>query len=222
MIFHIDKRFETRVVRDERVLEIAELYGLGLDAKEFVVFDNEDLEINQEDVVYVTGDSGGGKSLLLRELRAQMESLGVTTFNINEAPQLDKPIISQIGANVSEAQRLLGIAGVSEANMWLRTPSQLSDGQNYRFRLAKAIESGAQVWFADEFLAILDRDSARLVAFNMQKVARHAGATLIVATTHSDMVADLNPSLMIRKKYGKKMMIVRPPKGFKQCITQEQ
>jgi hypothetical protein len=38
--YTIDKRFTTRVTRSARVLEIAEAFGLGLDDKEFVIFDN--------------------------------------------------------------------------------------------------------------------------------------------------------------------------------------
>ncbi len=39
-VYNIDVRYKTSVERTERVLEIAESFGLGLDAKEFVVFDN--------------------------------------------------------------------------------------------------------------------------------------------------------------------------------------
>lgn len=45
--------------------------GWALDAKEFVVFDNTPIEIEQGDIVYITGQSGGGKSTLLRKLAEQ-------------------------------------------------------------------------------------------------------------------------------------------------------
>lgn len=47
-VYNIDVRYKTSVERTERVLEIAESFGLGLDAKEFVVFDNTPIEIEQE------------------------------------------------------------------------------------------------------------------------------------------------------------------------------
>jgi ABC-type glutathione transport system ATPase component len=56
----------------QRVVEIAEAFGLGLDDKEFVIFDKLELQVKQGDVVYITGQSGSGKSLLLRELALQM------------------------------------------------------------------------------------------------------------------------------------------------------
>lgn len=219
MIYTIDKRFETSVERSERVLEIAESFGLGLDDKTFVVFDQQPIEINQGDVVYVTGQSGSGKSTVLRELVQQMgfgpERLNVA--DIDRVDLLDKPLIDQIGSTLREGLDYLSIAGLNDANLFIRKPKELSDGQRYRFRLAKIIESGAQVWVADEFLAVLDRDTAKVIAFNMQKIARKVGATLMVATTHTDMVEDLAPNLYIEKRYREKIKIVRTPEGFSEC-----
>lgn len=216
-IYQIDKRFHTEVERTDRVLEIAEAFGLGLDDKEFVVFDNQPIEIQQGDVVYITGQSGSGKSTVLRELTQQMgfgpERLNVA--DIDRVELLDKPLIDQIGKDTAEALNLLSIAGLNDAYLFIRKPKELSDGQRYRFKLAKIIESGAQVWVADEFLAVLDRTTAKVIAFNLQKVARKVGATLMVATTHTDMVDDLAPNLYIEKRYREKIEIVRSPEGYK-------
>jgi hypothetical protein len=215
MIYTIDKRFHTEVERSDRVLEIAEAFGLGLDDKEFVVFDNQELEIQQGDVVYITGQSGSGKSTVLRELAAKMEDNGLDVVNIDDVELLDKPLIDQIGKNTSEALNILSIAGLNDAYLFIRKPQELSDGQRYRFKLAKIIESGAGVWIADEFLAVLDRTTAKVIAFNLQKVARKVGATLMVATTHTDMVWDLAPNLYVEKRYREKIEIVRSPEGYK-------
>lgn len=217
MIYIVDKRFHTEVERTPRVLEIAEAFGLGLDDKEFVVFDQQKLEVNQGDIVYVTGQSGSGKSTVLRELKALMAADGQAVADLDQIELLDKPLIDQIGANTTEALNLLSIAGLNDAYLFIRKPAELSDGQRYRFRLAKIIESGAKVWVADEFLAVLDRVTAKVIAFNLQKTARKVGATLIVATTHTDMVADLAPNLYINKRYREKIEIVRTPEGYKSC-----
>ena len=205
----LNKKFHTKVERSDRVLEIAESFGLGLDDKEFVVFDNKDVEINQGDVVYITGQSGSGKSVALRELSRLMSEEGLRVSDIDKVELLDKPLTDQIGKDVNDGNRLMGMAGINDAFLWLRKPSELSDGQRYRFRLAKLIESGAQVWVADEFLAVLDRTTALILAFNMQKIARAVGATLMVATTHTDMVKDLAPNVRIVKNYREKIEIFR-------------
>jgi len=215
MKYIVDKRFKTKVDRTDRVLEIAEAFGLGLDDKEFVVFDNQPIEIEQGDVVYVTGQSGSGKSTVLRELQGQMRERGIEVADIDAIPLLDKPVVDQIGATTDEGLYFLGVAGINDAYLYVRKPYELSDGQRYRFRLAKLIESGAKVWVADEFLAVLDRDTAKVIAFNLQKVARSVGATLIVATTHTDMVDDLAPTLYIEKRYREKIKIIRSPEGYK-------
>ena len=204
----IDKRFTTRVDRSDRILEVAESFGIGLEEKEFIVFDNLPLEVKQGDVVYITGQSGSGKSLLLKDLDRQMRERGKKVVNLDQI-ELDntKPLIDQIGKDTNDAIRLLGSAGINDAYLFVRKPSELSDGQRYRFRLAKAIETGADVWVADEFLAVLDRVAAKVIAYSLQKTARRAGATVIVATTHTDMVPDLGPDLYIEKRYREKLRV---------------
>lgn len=216
-VYHLDKQFQSHVDRTDRVLEIAEAFGLGLDDKTFVVFENQPIEVEQGDVVYITGQSGSGKSLALRELKAQMTAQGLMVADVDEVP-LDaaRPLIDQIGKNTAEALTFLSIAGLNDAYLFVRKPQELSDGQRYRFKLAKIIESGAKVWIADEFLAVLDRTTAKVIAFNLQKVARKVGATLMVATTHTDMVADLAPNLYIEKRYREKIEIVRTPAEYKE------
>lgn len=207
-VYKIDKRFSTRVKRDQRVLEVAESFGIGLEDKEFVIFDNLELEVKQGDIVYITGQSGSGKSLLLRELRDQMRAEGKKVVDLDQVElDMDMPLISQIGKNTNDAIRILGVAGLNDAYLFVRKPGELSDGQRYRFRLAKAIETGADVWVADEFMAVLDRTAAKVIAFSLQKTARRAGATVMVATTHSDMVPDLGPDLFVEKRYREKLRI---------------
>ena len=60
----------------DRVMAVSEAFGVGVDdKKEFTIFDNVELKYNSDDLIYVTGDSGSGKSTFLRlfsdELRNQ-------------------------------------------------------------------------------------------------------------------------------------------------------
>ena len=138
-----------------------------------------------------------------------MREAELSVVDIDGVELQNKPLIDQIGKDLNHALELLSLAGLNDAYLYVRRPSELSDGQRYRFRLAKLIESGAKVWIADEFLAVLDRDTAKVIAFSLQKAARRVGATLMVATTHQDMVQDLAPSLYIEKRYREKVRIVR-------------
>jgi ABC-type ATPase with predicted acetyltransferase domain len=197
----INKRFSSVVERTDRVLEIAEGFGLGLSNKEFVVFDNLEVEVDAGDVVYITGQSGSGKSLLLRELKSQMQAQGLVVADLNEIELAEKPVIELVGKTTGEAADLLAKAGISDAWIYIRKPSELSDGQRYRLKLAVVLESGADVWVADELGAVLDRVTAKAVAFNIAKVARRAGKTFIVATTHTDLKEEMAPNLTVTKRF---------------------
>ena len=206
----LSRQFDTGVERTQRVLDVAEMFGLGLDDKTFVVLDNLKLDIKQGDIVYITGQSGSGKSTILHELRAEFEKRGVSVAMASEIEMGNSPIVDQVypeEKSLSKPLELFSLVGLSDANLFLRKPSELSDGQRYRFMLAKMIESGAKVWMADEFLALLDRVTAKVIAYNIQKIARKAGATLVVATTHRDMDDDLSPDLFIVKHYREKVKV---------------
>jgi ABC-type ATPase with predicted acetyltransferase domain len=205
----VSKSFDTRVEKSERVLEVAEAFGLGLTSKKFVVYENLELEVLPKDVVYIEGQSGSGKSLLLRDLADQMRVNGLKVYDIADVPLLDVPLVDQIGRTTEEALKLLSQAGLNDAYLFVRRPNELSDGQKYRFRLAKLIESGAEVWIADEFAAVLDRDTAKVVAHNIAKTARQQGAILVVATTHNDLREYLGASVTVEKLYGTRVDVRR-------------
>jgi GNAT superfamily N-acetyltransferase len=80
------------------------------------------------------------------------------------------------------------------------------------------IESGAQFWIMDEFAATLDRDTAKIVAYNLQKLARQQGKAVLAATTHTDLFEDLNPSVHIHKRFGKEITVsYYPNTPAKEC-----
>lgn len=205
MKFLINIAFSTAVQRTERVIKWAEAFGLGLEDKKFHVYKDLELDVNKGDVVYLTGESGSGKSQLLRKLAQLHKEAGLTVADIDEVALSDEPLVDQLGQTLDEGARLLSSAAIGDAKIGLSKPSQLSDGQRYRLRIAKLIESGADVWVADEFGAVLDRETAKVVAFNLQKQARRVGATVIVATTHRDLLEELAPNLLVDKRYQDKV-----------------
>lgn len=209
----INRHFTSSVERTPRVLELAEGFGLGLSDKKFVIYDSLKLEIEQGDVVYITGQSGAGKTLLLRDLAAEMSKSGLTTADLEEVTlDPNKPVIDQLGKDTVDATQLLAQAGISDAWIYIRKPGELSGGQKYRLMLAKLIENTtADVWIADEFGAVLDRETAKVIAFNMQKVARRLGKTLLIATTHTDLTEELGPDLTITKRFRERVDVKVKP-----------
>lgn len=203
--FTFNISYETHTKPTPRSLVVAEAFGLGIDeAQKFKVLDAE-LKIGPRDIVYITGDSGSGKSVLLRAIKADLGEEAIDLSDV--AVDTEKPLIETVGATVEEGLELLSKVGLNDAFLFLRTYSQLSDGQRYRYRIAKLIESGKQWWLMDEFAACLDRDTAKIIAFNLQKIARQQGKAVIVATTHSDLSEDLKPSVLVWKRFGEEIKI---------------
>jgi ABC-type ATPase with predicted acetyltransferase domain len=202
----VNKTFPSSVIRSRRVIEVAEGFGLGLEDKEFTVYKDFEIEVNQGDVLYITGQSGSGKSLLLKELAKQMRSTEMVT-DIDEVSLQEKPLVDQIGGSTDEAIKILSLAGLNDAYLMIRKPSELSDGQRYRFKIALLMTSGANVWVADEFGAVLDRVTAKVVAFNLRKQAARVGATVIVATTHKDLREELAPTIYVDKRFKDKIKV---------------
>ena len=88
----VDVRFQTGVKRSKRVMEVAEAFGLGVSDKEFVVYDNLRFQTQQGDCIYITGQSGSGKSIALNLL----EDAAYYCVD-NLPPQLLQPLVDQLG-----------------------------------------------------------------------------------------------------------------------------
>ncbi|MGQ9469668.1 MAG: hypothetical protein ACUVTD_07620, partial [Nitrososphaerales archaeon] len=198
--------YRTRVEITPRTIAVAEAFGIKIgEPQDFTVYRNLELLIGEDDVVYITGDSGSGKSALLRAIEQVLgqRAMNIASVSIDE----DKPLIESIGESVSDGLELLSRVGLNDAFLFVRKYHELSDGQKYRYRLAKLIESNAQFWIADEFCSSLDRDTAKIVAFNAQKLARQLGKGLIVATCNQDLFEDLGPTVYIVKYFGQEVKV---------------
>jgi len=216
--FVFDISYETKTDVTDRTVAVAEAFGLGIsDFQKHVLYDDVELQIGPQDIVYLTGDSGSGKSVLLKAVVGDLGSGEAARMSDVEVDP-DLPLIDTVGCSVSEGLKLLSKVGLNDAFLFVRRYSQLSDGQKYRYRLAKLIESGAQWWIMDEFCATLDRETAKIVAYNVQKLARKLGKAVIAATTHTDLFEDLAPSVHVHKRFGREIDVKYYPNRLRdQC-----
>jgi ABC-type ATPase with predicted acetyltransferase domain len=146
--YSISINYETGTEITPRTVEVADAFGLGIDqTKKFVLYDKVQLEINKDDIVYITGDSGSGKSVLLRLFQKTLGEKAVNIDNIR-FPE-DKPLIKTIGKTTGEGLELLSRVGLNDAFLFLRKSKKLSDGQRYRYLLTKLIECKKQYWLMD-------------------------------------------------------------------------
>ncbi|MGL6073540.1 MAG: ATP-binding cassette domain-containing protein [Fimbriiglobus sp.] len=172
---------------------VMDLFGLDGHEAPYTVAENFSLPVEPGQVVLFTGPSGSGKSSLLRAIGAENGAVDANTIALP-----DLPLIEALPGSLEPNLGTLAACGLGEARLMLRTPSELSEGQRYRFRLAYAIGQGNAVLIADEFGATLDRTLAKVVSFNLRKLATRTKTTVLCATTHDDLTEDLNPDIHVR------------------------
>ena len=71
--FRFNISYETATEITPRTIGVAEPFGLGIDQqRKFVIYDNVELKIGPTDIVYIAGDSGSGKSILLKAIKQDL------------------------------------------------------------------------------------------------------------------------------------------------------
>lgn len=197
--------------------QIMDHFGIGFDRQDHVIADGLDVPITAGDIVCFTGDSGSGKSSLLRAAAAQLENV----VDVNALDLPDQILVDGLDLPLAEALALLSACGLSEAQILLRTPGELSDGQRYRYRLAYAVARGAKWILADEFTSVLDRTLAKAIAYNVGRLAAKHNCGLLLATTHDDILADLQPTVHVRCQLSGEPAVIRRERSKKRISFAE-
>lgn len=177
----INKQYTLEV--DVSGSEIAEAFGI--EGGHILEIAN-DLDIPDEyDILYISGESGSGKSSILSEI-------GETTQVI-----IPNTPLYTWGCTTKETLSILSLVGLGDATMFVSTYSQLSDSQQARARLALCVLHGDSHIIVDEFLSTLDRKTAQAVAYTFGKAIRKLGLKATLVTAHGDLGPYLKPDVMV-------------------------
>jgi len=135
-----------------------------------------------EGIVLIVGTSGSGKSTILNTLGKQQ------TLTVGPC--------STVIENFSTAERgeeLLLACGLRTIPTWFRTPNTLSNGEFHRFEMALCLDQGIRV--IDEFTSVVDRDTAKSLAYSMRQYYDRSEQTepLYIASCHRDIIEWLDP-----------------------------
>ena len=196
----LEQKFCSRAEGSANVVQVANMFGLGVrDDRPVTVVEETEVCIEPGQVVYITGGSGAGKSVLLRLLAERVP--GLCRLDEQQCPE-GKVVVDCFEGELDETLYWLSMAGLSDAFAIMRRPEELSDGQRYRLRLALALAQEPETICVDEFCNTLDRITAAVVAHNVRKFADRFGTTFIVATSHDDLLEDLGPDVVLIKHLG--------------------
>lgn len=168
------------------------------------------------ELMLLCGASGSGKSSLLRALRRRAARNKLIVIDLARITLPEKPVIDLFNdLTLERTLKRLARVGLAEVWTWLRPPSQLSEGQRWRLRLALAIarveasESASpnvhSLLVCDEFAALLDRVTASIVATVLRRTVRaHADRlAAIVATSHDDLHGPLEAEVTVECDFGR-------------------
>lgn len=181
----------------EKMAQVCRMFGLTADRLHHrTVTVNCQIRVNDGDIVYITGPSGAGKTVLLNELEKSIPASERVNLAQIELPG-DRTVIDCLDGDFLTGLRLLSTAGLNEVFCVLAQPGNLSDGQKYRFRLAMALAARKKMVFADEFCSNLDRITAAVISYNIHKFAKRTATTFILAASHDDILLDLAPDVLV-------------------------
>lgn len=200
-ILSVSKHFDVNVPISDRVSMVCRMFGVSIDRLATNRRTHQcTIDVEDGNVVYITGPSGAGKSVLLNQLQKGIPADEQISIDQIQLPA-DRAAIDCIGngSGTVEAMALLGYAGLSDVFCVLTAPANLSEGQKYRFRLASCLASGKKFVFADEFCSNLDRITAAGIAYNVRRFAKRNNVTFFLASAHSDILADLQPDVLVAK-----------------------
>jgi ABC-type ATPase with predicted acetyltransferase domain len=145
-------------------------------------------------VTLIGGDSGSGKTTLLRRVGRRRAAAGGRVLD-PAGVELDGrvAVIDTFGEEtLGEALAILSRAGLAEAGALLRPATALSEGQQFRYRLARVLAEAARCGgpaaiVADEFGATLDAVTARVVAFGLRKRIAGTRVAAVLVSPREDL-----------------------------------
>ena len=166
----------------------------------FVVYDG-DIDISQGEINYIYGMSGSGKTSIFNELKSQY---GKDCVDIGSIRPSKKPLVDDLGKDMEKNLKLLSRVGLCEVANYINPYSSLSAGQQFRYKLLKALISKKKYILCDEFCSTLDKTTSKIVCYNLAKIFKDFGKTLILFGVHTHFVNELQP-VFFKKHFGSKL-----------------
>ena len=198
--YHVQRSFGWDGCITEKSAAVMQMFGVDAEQlRNNGVNHSMKVRLGPRQVCFITGASGSGKSVLLRELYGAIESEAKVNLDEIELPAKAN-VVDCVDGELMQSLRFLNKSGLNDVYTVLNQPNKLSEGQKYRFRFAMALASGAEYVFADEFCSNLDRITAMVIAHNVRRYADRYNKCFVLASSHDDLMDDLLADVVVVKK----------------------
>lgn len=156
------------------------------------------IEEMQWSIGVIVGASGTGKTSLANKIFG-------TESPYDPTWPTDKPIIDAITPNSSfdNVTAALSSVGLGSVPTWLRPFQVLSNGEQFRANLARALCESPDRLVIDEFSSVVDRQIACIGASAFSKAWRRNGKKAVLATCHYDVLDWVKPDWIFDTNEGK-------------------
>jgi ABC-type lipoprotein export system ATPase subunit len=185
-----------------------------VDVPDWVMKNENAIEASPWAVGLIVGPSGSGKSTIAKAM------FGDRVYRPREWPT-DRAVIDGLGQRpIKEITRLYTAVGFSSPPSWIKPYQVLSNGEQFRCDLARALAGTDQsetrnLVVFDEFTSVVDRNVAKVVSAAVSKGIRSGqiGCRLVAVTCHYDVTEWLAPDWVIDMATGSftRRRLRRPP-----------
>ena len=170
----------SNIVRTGRVLQLEGMFDVAPTEQSALTWDVElPLHEKQWNIGLIVGPSGCGKSTIARELFADAYVHG---FAWDE----NKALIDSFPETMSvkEITLLLSSVGFSSPPSWLRPYRVLSNGEQFRATIARALAEKRDLAVIDEFTSVIDRTVAKIGSTAIAKTVRRTNGKFKIGRAH--------------------------------------
>lgn len=186
-VAHIVK--EVKINRSVRVKQIEGMFDIPPGEKLKCEWDvNLPLDEKDWNVGLIVGPSGCGKSVIKEELFSD---------NVYENLHWDdnKSVLDAFpkSVGIKDITSMLNSVGFSSPPSWLKPFQVLSNGEQFRVTIARALIESKELCVVDEFTSVVDRVVARCGSAAVAKTVRRYGKKFIAISCHYDIEEWLQP-----------------------------
>lgn len=178
-----------------RVARVKSLFNAESGCNFDLKIENVDLS-GEWNIGVVVGASGSGKTSIGKQIFGQNKII-----NLAEGWSNSKPIIDDIApdGDFNTVTGMLASVGLGDVPSWLRPFHVLSNGEQFRAGLARAICEKPSEIVIDEFTSVIDRQIAKIGAQAFQKAWRRENPSgkVVLLSPHFDIVDWLQPDWVI-------------------------